>query len=364
MLKNIFNIILVLSITICIIGCSSKSETSQNVMSNNSSSVTQSNVNNDNVNSEVSNMSGTVAGIKVDFVEKSSDFKETFYGISQVAKISSMQDGAVYGEYLFTFGSGGTCRVYKVEDLNNVETGTSLPTIAKFNLDKIDLIKPHANAVSFSNVFYQDGDKFPLLYSTVYNTYKNENDRKEGTCCVYRLIENNGEFSSELVQVIQIGFVDDAEVWSAKSDARPYGNFVVDSENNKLYAFTMRDKQKTTRYFQFDLPSPTDGEIHPEYGVNYVSLSTSDIKDVFDCEYHKYLQGATFHNGKIYALEGFSNAKVNLPAVRIVDPVSKKEELFVRFTDYGLDVEPELITFYNDVCFYGDVDGKIFIIEF
>lgn len=364
MFKTLINFILIFVLILCFVGCGGKSSSSQNVGANDSSLSSSSQVGNNSLNSEVSNVSSTVAGIEVTFVEKSSDFKESFVGISQVAKISSSQDGAIYGDYLFTFGSGGTCRVYKVEDLNNVDSGSSLPTLAKFNLDKIDLLKPHANAVSFSNVFYQDGDKFPLLYSTVYNTYKNNDDRKEGTCCVYRLTEDNGVFSSELVQVIQIGFVDDEEIWSSKSDARPYGNFVVDSVNNKIYAFTMRDKQKTTRYFQFDLPSPTDGDIHPDYGVKYVSLETSDIKDVFDCEYHKYLQGATFHNGKIYSLEGFSNAKVNLPAVRIVDPVTKKEELFVRFTDYGLDVEPELITFYNDVCFYGDVDGRIFVIEF
>ena len=29
--------------------------------------------------------------------------------------------------------------------------------------------------------------------------------------------------------------MDDAEVWSAKTDARPYGNFVVDSVNHILY---------------------------------------------------------------------------------------------------------------------------------
>lgn len=84
----------------------------------------------------------------------------------------------------------------------------------------------------------------------------------EGTCCVYRLKRAGIQFRSKLVQVIRVGFVDNTDYWKSHGDVvdvRPYGNFVVDIDHNKLYVFTMRDCDRVTRYFAFDLPEVSEG---------------------------------------------------------------------------------------------------------
>ena len=68
-----------------------------------------------------------------------------------------------------------------------------------------------------------------------------------------------------VVQIIEIGFADDENLWKSsgeKADVRPYGNFTIDTENGIYYGFTMRDNALATRYFSFDLPKVTQGEMY------------------------------------------------------------------------------------------------------
>ena len=59
-----------------------------------------------------------------------------------------------------------------------------------------------------------------------------------------------------------------------------------------------------------------------------------------------------------------AKSEENPPVMRIIDVNEKKQVCFVKFADFGLIVEPELIDFYNDVCYYGDNHGNLYIIEF
>jgi hypothetical protein len=152
-----------------------------------------------------------------------------------------------------------------VYDLENTEKPFS-----EFVLDKTELIKPHSNAVAFGCEYFEAGDEFPLLYTNVYNNYQGEENKRTGMCLVYRILRNENVFTSELVQIIEIGFTSDENYWKSEGidDVRPYGNFVVDCEKNRYYAFTMIDKPKITRYFAFDLPKLSEGEMCREYGVS------------------------------------------------------------------------------------------------
>lgn len=279
--------------------------------------------------------------------------------ITKLANIVGGQDGAIYNDYLFRFSSKGGCTVY---DMTALE-GEPAP-IAKFTLDKAELIAPHSNSVTFGNEFFAEGDEFPLLYSNIYNNYAKAEEKKVGVCCVYRLTREDNSFSTTLVQLIEIGFTDARGLWRSAEgdDVRPYGNFVVDTDKNLLWAFVMRDSENDTRYFSFDLPKPSDGVFCEEYGVKKVTLAQSDVKEYFDTPYHHYVQGAVCRESKIYSVEGFGE-KIH-PALRIIDTEKKAETLHFDFFEAGCTDEAELIDFYRGKCIYGNHVGELFELEF
>lgn len=280
--------------------------------------------------------------------------------IKKLGKIVGGQDGAVYKGWLFRFDAKGKCSVYKTDDLAE----NSIP-VSQFVLDKSDLIAPHSNSVMFGNGYYCEEDEFPLLYSNVYNNYAKSDNKLKGVTCVYRLQKSGNTFSTTLVQLIEIGFTEDS-LWASenRADVRPYGNFAIDTEKSVYYAFTMRDEENSTRYFSFRLPEATSGEYDETFGVNKVTLKKEDIIDSFDTEYHRYIQGATFDNGIIYSLEGFTEDKNNPPAIRLIDPVSKSQKAVYHFLDFGLTIEPEFIDFDGENCYYADNHGNIYSLTF
>ncbi len=287
--------------------------------------------------------------------------------IKKIARICRSQDGAIFKNYLFRFDTKGQFSVYDMNEIEGAKEFIDATPLCSQVLDKANIIAPHSNAVCFGTEYYEAGDEFPLLYTNVYNNYGKAEDSLFGVCCVYRVQKNGNDFKTTLVQIIKIGFVNDFTLWRSSTepaDVRPYGNFIIDTENNVLYAFTMRDAANATRYFAFDLPKLADGEMNDTYGVNVVTLNVSDIKDQFDVEYHHYIQGACFYKGKIYSVEGFTNNVKNPPALRIINTKTKQQELFLKFEELGLVDEAEMIDFKDDVCYYSDVDGNFYIFEF
>lgn len=280
--------------------------------------------------------------------------------ITKLGEIVSGQDGSIWGGHLFRFDEKGDCTVYKTNDISC----NSIP-ICQFKLDKSDLIVPHSNSVMFGNKYYNENDEYPLLYSNIYNNYANSDNKMKGLTCVYRLQKNGDSFSTTLVQLIEIGFTEDS-LWKSQGsdDVRPYGNFAIDKENSLYYAFTMRDEEKCTRYFSFNLPDINSGIYDDKLGVKKVILNKEDIINHFDCEYHRYIQGACLHDGIIYSLEGFSNDKSNPPAIRLIDTKEKKQKAVYYFLDYGLTIEPEFIDFENEKCYYIDNHGNSYTITF
>ena len=280
--------------------------------------------------------------------------------ITQTGKIKQGQDGAIGNGYMFRFDAAGNCYVYDMKDIHGKGEGTEeIAPVSSFRLDKADLLTPHSNSVMFGKEYYDEGDEFPLLYTNLYNTYQKSENRMEGVCAVYRVQRNEKCFVTTLVQIIEIGFVHNTDLWMSpgENDVRPYGNFVVDVE--------MRDASRKTRVFAFDLPTLSDGVFDEKYGVNKVTLGEDSIKDYFDCDYTHFMQGATFNDGKIYSLEGFGiEDKNNPPAMRIIDVNKKEQVCLVDFVKHGLEIEPEFIDFHEGVCHYCDNPGNLYIIEF
>jgi hypothetical protein len=275
---------------------------------------------------------------------------------THLGKIAKGQDGAIYNDFLFRFDSKGNCRVYDLQTLT--EQGC-------FTLDKADLLMPHSNSVFFGK-FFSDKDEFPLLYTNIYNNYAKQEDRLEGVCCVYRIFHNAGVFSSQLVQVIRVGFVDTPLWHSAKEeDVRPYGNFVADVPADKLYIFTMRDEAHTTRFFRFTLPDIAQGEFHPCWNVPVVTLKQEQIEKYFDEDYVNYMQGVICHKNLIYSLEGFTHPNDRgKPKIRVFNIEIEQQVFSADLTEYGLLNEPELIDTYNDKIYYVNHNGDVYTIAF
>lgn len=263
------------------------------------------------------------------------------------------QDGAMFGDWIIRFDAKGNGHVFRISEEKEVST---------FRLGSADRIVPHANAVVFGSEYLTPGDEFPLLYSNIYNNYAKSDDRMEGTVCVYRLTRDGMDFSADLVQVIRVGFVHDS-LWSDGNDVRPYGNFVVDTDANQLVAFTMRDGDQVTRYFTFDLPKAADGEFSDAYGVPVVTLSKDDVKSQFDMPYSRYIQGACYHNGRVYSVEGFSDHP-NPAKMQIVDLRQQKPRAVIDLYGMGLTVEPEFVNVHDGVLYYSDARGQLIRFDF
>ena len=280
--------------------------------------------------------------------------------IKKLGIISKGQDGAVFHGYLFRFNADGSCNVYRLADLSDA----SVP-VCRFVLDKAELIVPHCNSVAFGNAYYSEHDEFPLLYCNVYNNYSKTENKRKGITCVYRLEKRGDTFVTTLVQLIEIGFTEDP-IWRSEncSDVRPYGNCAIDTENGVYYAFTMRDEDRSTRYFAFDMPSFSDGVFDPAIGVKRVVLSKEEIRSFFDCEYHHYIQGACFHKGILYSVEGFTDSKEQPPALRLIDVKAQRQAQKHHFADHNMTIEPELIDFENGICYYADHTGNVFELIF
>lgn len=275
-----------------------------------------------------------------------------------------LQDGAIFGNYLFRLHANGHLFVFDVSALGNSDDVISIHLIGDYQIPFTDGVVPHSNTAVFSTEYYDESDEFPLLYLNVYNNYQKNEDKHEGECLVYRILREGSAFSLKLVQILKIGFVNEGELWRSApdyTDIRPYGNFVIDNEKNELHVFTMRDKDKTTRFFSFSLPSVFEGEMD-ENGVRHFILKKKDILSCFDTEYFHFVQGACFRRGRIYSTEGF-NASIH-PQIRVVDIEQQRliqtQDLF----EIGLPDEAEFIDFKDGVCYYGDAKAQIFRVEF
>lgn len=267
------------------------------------------------------------------------------------------QDGAVYDGKLFCLNHKAQCLVYDLAEKK---------LLGKYMLDKPEVMRPHANAVCFSNTYYAASDRYPLLYVNVYNNYRSSEDRMEGVCCVYRITETDGDFAFHLVQVLRIGFVDDLDLWKSKSDnsdVRPYGNFVVDTDQEELYAFVMRDANRTTRFFRFKLPSLSQGTYSEQYSCNVLTLGERDVLDHFDTPYMNYMQGCCYWDGKILSVEGFGAGSNAEPVLRIIDLRNKAETRVICLTECQLSKEPELICVDKGITYYAAEDGFLRILN-
>ena len=251
--------------------------------------------------------------------------------------VKALQGGEIYNNRLFLFSAGGNCNVYNM---------TNNKYICSFTLTNSKNTFPHCNAVSFSKIFYNKTDKYPLLFINAYN----DAGIQDGVCYVYRLIvEKNEQIRCELKHTIKIGFINTSTWKNSKDTKRTYGNFVIDTDNKFMYVYNLRLSENKTRFFKFKIPNVLSSS------NKKTTINKKDIVEVFDCKLIDYIQDSCYYNGNLYILSGINDShlwKINLKTKKVSEIALPKKpsklEYFepeaigihkgyaiVSYTDYG-----------------------------
>ena len=250
------------------------------------------------------------------------------------------QDGCIYNDVLFLFSSNGLCTIFNISNKQMI-CSSQLPTYKGYC--------PHSNSVSFGKKFC-DTDTYPLLYSNIYNNYPNIAD-SFGMCLVYRIIDET-LFEFKLMQVIKIGFTNDANLWYDNSDnASPYGNFLICGDD--LWVYVNIFGSSITRFFSFKTPA-----IIVSDDIDFCILTKDNIQEMFDTDLFKYIQGGTSRGTNLVSLEGFGT-ELSPSFLRIISLTTKT----IQSIDLGFylnTLEPEFVSFYNNLLIVGTYEGKFF----
>ena len=257
------------------------------------------------------------------------------------------QGGCVYGNLLFVCMGTGSVNVYNL--LQNCAIAYAMTPIATFQLG----MQLHGNSVFFGKK-YDDADPFPILYVNSYN-----DNIQKGSLYGFRISVSGSTYTCTLVQTIHIGFVN-SSIWTdGASDTRTYGNFIIDTEKNILYAYTLLDTTNVTRFFAFTMP---------EVNVTETTFSESDILSRFDIRHLPYIQDTCFIDGRIYVGSGMGDPSVPR-MITVIDAGFQAIVAQVNFNDSVISIvrqsEPELIDYYNGKLIIGmNGTSRMYLLSF
>ena len=218
------------------------------------------------------------------------------------------QSMSVYGDTAFVFYTNGYCRIF---DLKNRK-------LLKETVLASQSTNNHVNSSMFSNVFYDEEDKFPLLYVSPYG-YQ--------TCYVERYHKDENTF--ELIQTIKV---------NTSKYNKEYGEFVVDEDKGLLYCITFPSTKADNSHIKiFNLPDINNKQ---------VTLTDNDLLTikVVKLDFANILQGAYYHNGYIYMIFGWPETRQQFYRV----DTDSFNYCGYDFSGLFNGIEPEGISLYKD----------------
>ena len=246
------------------------------------------------------------------------------------------QSAAQYDDYVFFVSDRrNNIYMYNIRDKRNVYTIKLHKEEAK---DYSGATLYHCNQTSFSTIFYEKNDPFPLLYVS-----QRANSDLRCFTEVYRIIPTKGdstEYKSCKVDLIQTIY------FPTMNDDNSLGNVnvVFDFENDAMYTYSRNNKKKASNYLQCKISCFNI----PEIKRKDVYLEDQDINDSFiiDCS-ALYMQGACINNRKLYIAQGSAKD----PVIRIIDLKKKKLKKTIYLKTYNYIFEPEGYFWYNGKLF-------------
>ena len=227
----------------------------------------------------------------------------------------SVQGASCYGDYLFQFQDHNTnVYIYNLKEKTFIEKVAMEPVSSN-----------HCNNVSFSNIFYEKEDEFPLLYvsgssSGSYNQVQ-----------VYRIYHNDNIFSFKKVQNITLPKGND-------SNHMFWTQVMIDNEEGYMYVLSKGLESNDTYISKLNIPA-----------IDYsdVKLIEEDIIEQFEVTNSIHKQGAVIHNGFLYIMYGVPSwGDTNY--FRIIDLTNKEDYMTVNISEMGFKQEFEGLTVYKD----------------
>lgn len=230
------------------------------------------------------------------------------YFMDQIEGSTSVQGADIYKHYLFQFQhTNSKVFIYNLEEKRQI--GIVTLKVVPNN---------HCNSVSFSNIFFEKTDFFPLLYvsgssSGTYNHVQ-----------VYRILKENENFSIAKIQEITLP---NNLTWSGA---------VIDKENNYMYVYA---NTKGAQIAKFNIP---------DINNQNVILTDNEILETFILPSFTHQQGACIKDSLLYIMEGVPGwGDINY--LRIIDLNNKQEFRKINLSELGYGrVEFESISTYND----------------
>lgn len=244
----------------------------------------------------------------------------------------SVQGASCYGDYLFQFQDhNANVYVYNLKEKTYVETVSMNPIGAN-----------HCNNVSFSNVFYNTVDEFPLLYvsgssSGTYNQVQ-----------VYRVQHIADSFSFEKIQniIMPKGNETNNMYWT---------QVIMDNENSYMYVLSKTRSNGKTFISKMNIPS-LDNE--------QVQLMDDDIIDQYEVSDSVHKQGAVIYKGFMYIMYGVP-VWGDTNYLRVIDLSNREDYMTVNISKMGFKQEFEGLTVYKDVFIApANANAGIFSIKF
>lgn len=194
---------------------------------------------------------------------------------------SNNQSMAIYNDYIFAInnGAGNVVNIYSYSTKSFITT-VNLPISNN----------PHNNNLCFSNIFYKEGDNFPLalLSRGDYNTDDTGANTKEEEYQEAYIIHIDNTYNIEIIKTL---------IFKIKGANCNLSCF-IDNVAGKLYTYNLvtgdwRIREGNYSYLcEFKLPDITNKDT--------VTFTESDIINRYSYSYMVW-QGAVCHNGYMYA---------------------------------------------------------------
>jgi hypothetical protein len=250
-------------------------------------------------------------------IEPSSDYSsqritKILYLMNTIGSEYSCQGSALYGTTLFQFVNGNAS-VY----VYDIEKKEQLGTIATNKNSKW-----HNNQATFSHTFYEEGDEFPLLYTSQILP-------SEQSIQVWRVSRTNELFELKQVQTIKFPYDDD-------ENNLFHLNMVIDDNDEFFWLYSRNRTTSLGQISKWEMPDPHAGDL---------TMTMKDMLFSFPIDLNMSdAQGGTMFGQRIYFVQGVpSRSALQLHIVNVNTQVVTSFNL----RDYNFKVEPEGLSFYR-----------------
>ncbi|MBQ9636520.1 MAG: hypothetical protein IJV36_01320 [Prevotella sp.] len=252
-----------------------------------------------------------------DDIEPSSDYSsqritKISYLMNTIGSEYSCQGSALYGTTLFQFVNGNSSvYVYDVEKKEQLGT-----IVTKRNSNW------HNNQAAFSHTFFEEGDEFPLLYTSQISP-------SEQSIQVWRVVRTEELFELQQVQSIKLPYDSD-------ENNLFHFNMVIDDKDEFFWLYSRNRTTSLGQISKWELPNPHAGNL---------TLTEEDMLSRFPVDLiMSDAQGGTMFGQRIYFVQGVpSRSSLQFHIVNV------NTQLVTSFNlrDYNFKVEPEGLSFYR-----------------